>query len=346
MGEAGHEPVERFVLAIARVRGVAARRTVEVVARKIAEQLANELEALAIVGNREVRDAARLVVRLRAAELLLRHFLVRDGAQDVGAGDEHVARPLDHDVEVGDRGRVDGAARARPHDRGNLRNHARGERVSQEDVGVAAEREHAFLDARAARVVEADDGRAHLHRQVHDLDDLGGVGLRERAAEDGEVLGEGVDRASLDAAGAGDDAVAGHDLLVHPEVEAAVGDELVDLVEGAGIEEQIDPLARRELAGVVLPLQPIVAAAALGAALEVREMVHEQVRRSGRYTFTLCAFSQSFRNFSSPMSVSGCLNICSMTAAGQVQMSAPMRAASTMWIGPRTEATSTSVLNS
>ena len=34
---------------------------------------------------------------------------------------------------------------------------ARGQRVAQEDVGVAAERHHALLDARAARVVEADD---------------------------------------------------------------------------------------------------------------------------------------------------------------------------------------------
>ena len=112
-----------------------------------------------------------------------------------------------------------------------------------------------------------------------------------------------------------------------------------------GIEQEIDPLARRELAGVVLPLQPIVAAAAFGAALEVCEML-EWVHEGRCYAFTLCAFSQSFRNFSSPMSVRGCLNIASMTAAGQVQMSAPRRAASTMWIGPRVDATSTSVLKS
>ena len=33
--------------------------------------------------------------------------------------------------------------------------------VAQEDVGVARERAHALLNARAAGVVEADDGRAH-----------------------------------------------------------------------------------------------------------------------------------------------------------------------------------------
>ena len=113
------------------------------------------------------------------------------------------------------------------------------------------------------------DRRAHLHRQVHDLDDLGGVGLRERAAEDGEVLREGVGEAAVDAAVAGDDAVAGHDLLGHAEVAAAVGDELVDLLEGAGVEQQLDALARGQLAGVALPAQPLLAAAQLGPALKV-----------------------------------------------------------------------------
>ncbi len=48
-------------------------------------------------------------------------------------------------------------------------------------------------------------------------------------------------------------------------------DELVDFLEASGVEQQIDPLARGQLAGVVLPLQPIVAAAVLSAALEILE---------------------------------------------------------------------------
>ena len=182
-------------------------------------------------GDGEVRDAAHRVVRHRAAELFLRDLLVRHGLDHVRAGHEHVARAFDHDVEVGDRRRVHGAAGAGAHDGGNLRNHARGERVAQKDVGVAAEREHAFLDARAAGVVEADDRHAHLHREIHDLHDLRGVRLRERPAEDGEVLRERVDRPAVDAALAGDDAVARDDLLVHAEVAAPVGDELVDFLE-------------------------------------------------------------------------------------------------------------------
>ena len=41
----------------------------------------------------------------------------------------------------------------------------------------------------------------------------------------------------------------------------------------AGIEQQIDALARRQLAGVVLAAEALLAAAQLGAALELREML-------------------------------------------------------------------------
>ena len=135
-----------------------------------------------------------------------------------------------------------------------------GERVAQEDVGVAGERLDALLDARAARVVEADDGRADLHREVHHLADLLRVGARERAAEDGEVLREHEDLAAVDDAVAGDDAVAEDLLLLHAEVGAAVGDELVELDEAAGVEQGGDALARGQLAGLVLLVDARLAA--------------------------------------------------------------------------------------
>ena len=103
-----------------------------------------------------------------------------------------------------------------------------------------------------------------------------------------------------------------------------MGDEFVEFFEGTGIEEQIDAFTRRQLAGVVLALETLVAAAELGAAFEIGEDV---VRCQA---FTACDFSQSFRNFSRPMLVSGWLYSMSMTAGGQVQISAPIFAASTM----------------
>ena len=165
-----------------------------------------------------------------------------------GPGDEHVAGAVHHEDEIGDGGRIDRAARARAHDGGDLRHHAAGQRVAQEDIGVAGQRHHALLDARAAGIVQADHGRAGLQRQVHDLADLLRVGFGERAAEDGEILREDVDQAAVDAAVAGDEAVAGNALLVHAEIAAAVRDQLVQFLEGAFVEQQFDALARGELA--------------------------------------------------------------------------------------------------
>ncbi len=200
---------------------------------------------------------------------------MRDGLDDVGAGDEHVARLLHHQDEVGDGGRIDGAAGARSHDRGDLRDHARGQRVAKKDVGVAAEGDDAFLNARAAGVVQADDRRAVLHRQIHDLHDLRGVRFRERSAEDGEVLREGIDQPPLHSAVAGDDAVAGDALLVHPEIAGAMDDELIELLERSRIEQQRDALARGELALGVLTIDarlPATELTLLFAAFELLQL--------------------------------------------------------------------------
>src|ERR1043165_9207562 len=131
--------------------------------------------------------------------------------------------------------------------------------------------------ARAGGVVEADHRRAVLHRQVHDLHDLRGVGLAERPAEDGEVLREGVDEAPLHGAVAGDDAVAGNALPVHAEVVAAVDDELVELLKRAAVEEQLDALARRQLPLGVLPGDARLAAADLALALAALELLEVSV---------------------------------------------------------------------
>ena len=72
---------------------------------------------------------------------------------------------------------------------------------------------------------------------------------------------------------AGDDAVAGDDLLRHAEVEASMGDEFVDFLEAAWIEQQLDAFARGELAGVVLPAPTILAAAQFGTALQIGQCV-------------------------------------------------------------------------
>ena len=87
------------------------------------------------------------------------------------------------------------------------------------------------------------------------------MGLRQRAAEDGEVLGEDVDRPAVDGAPAGHHAVAGDLLVGHAEVGGAVLDIHAVFLERAVVEEHLDPLARGELAERMLGLDPRRAAA-------------------------------------------------------------------------------------
>jgi hypothetical protein len=72
---------------------------------------------------------------------------------------------------------------------------------------------------------------------------------------------------------AGDDAVAGNQLPGHAEVEAPVRDELVDLLEGARIEQEVDALARRQLPGFALAAKPLFTAAEFRAPIEIGENV-------------------------------------------------------------------------
>jgi hypothetical protein len=193
-------------------------------------------------------------VGARPAELLETDVLPGDRLDDVRAGDEHLRGLVDHDREVGDRRGVDRAPRAGTHDQRDLRDDAGGEHVAPEDLPVQAEGDDALLDARSTGVVDPDDRAADLHRQVHHLDDLRAEHLAERAAEDGEVLGEQAHRPPVDGRVAGDDSVAVGAVGGHVEVRGPVPGELVELHERPRIDEQVDALPGGALASGVLAL--------------------------------------------------------------------------------------------
>ena len=267
------QPVERLVAAIEWIVVGDEGGILQIVARNEAEQLTDHRQTGLFVGRGEMRHAALGVVSVSAAEVLHGDFLVSHGLDDLGAGDEHETRLLDHQDEVGHHRGVHRAAGAGPHDRRNLRHDARRENVANEDVSVAGEADHAFLDPCPCAIVEADHRRAGLHGEVHDLDHLLGEGARQAAAEHREVLREDVDEAAVDLAVAGDHAVAENLPLLHTEVGAAMGLELVDLDERAGVEQGMDTLASRQLAGLVLLLDPLLAAAELGLVAAARELL-------------------------------------------------------------------------
>src|SRR5207249_9287740 len=87
-----------------------------------------------------------------------------------------------------------------------------------------------------------------------------------------EVLREHVDEPAVDLAVPGDHAVSEDLPLLHAEVGAAMRLELVDLDERAGIEQHVDPLARRELARFVLLADPLLAATPVGFAAAASQL--------------------------------------------------------------------------
>ncbi len=203
-------------------------------------------------------DARLRVVAHRPAQLLELDFLAGHRFDHFRAGDEHVRGLFDHEDEVGHRRRVDGAASAGAHDQADLRDHAGAFDVAGEDVAVGAERDDALLDPGPSRVVDPDHRRPDLGGEVHHLAHLLRHHLAEAAAEDGEVLGEDKDGAAVDRAVAGDDGVAPGPFLLHLEVVGAVADEGVELLEGAGVEQLLNPLAGGHLALRVLLLDRLL----------------------------------------------------------------------------------------
>ena len=120
------------------------------------------------------------------------------------------------------------------------------------------------MDARTARVVQADHGGADLHRLVHDLANLLGMGFGQRTAEHGEILAEHEHQTAVDHAVAGHDAVAGDLGVLHAEVGTAVLDKHVPFFEGAVVQQQLDALTRGELALLVLGINALLAASQTG----------------------------------------------------------------------------------
>ena len=246
-----------------------------VVGRQEIDEPAHLQQALDVVVIGAVGDRRFRRVHLRAAELLRRHVLVGHRLHHIGAGDEHVARVAHHEDEVGHRRRIDVAARARPHDDGNLRDHAGGQHIALEHLAVAAERGDAFLDARAAGIEQADDRRARLHRHVLDLDDLLRVRLDSEPPNTVKSLAKTYTMRPLTVPQPVTTPSPGIFGLVHAEIGGAMLDEHVELLEGALVHQQLDALARGQLAALVLRLDARLAAAEPGAGARRFELFHD-----------------------------------------------------------------------
>ena len=136
---------------------------------------------------------------------------------------------------------------------GDQRHDARHHHLLAEQVARAREhRAGRLLDPGAGRVEQPDQRHPLLQRQLAQARHLDLAGHPHRAGHHGEVVGGDRDGAPVDVAPAGDHPVGRRLLAVHRalrEVRAGVD---AHLDEGARVDEQVDPLARGQLAGGVL----------------------------------------------------------------------------------------------
>ena len=284
------EIVEGLVHARHRIFRGDLRRFLVVVLRQIAQEQLGHRQAFELGFGRQVRHAAARGVHVGATEFLGGDFLARHRLDDVRTGEEHVAR-AGHDDEVGQGRGVNRTAGAGAEDDGNLGDDTRGGDVAHEHFAVGGEAAHTFLDAGAARIVQADDRDAGLERHVLNAADLLRLHFGERTAQNGEVLCEDGHATAVDLAEAGDDAVAGVAMLVEAEGVEIVRRQGAELLKRAFVEEQGQPLTRGQFSSFVLLVYPFLAAAEHGTAAHFTQHLQMLLGLSAHhYSFRFAGF--------------------------------------------------------
>src|SRR5690606_37762802 len=130
----------------------------------------------------EMGYAAFGAVRAGAAQFFGSYVFVGYGFYYVWPGYEHVRGIFHHHNQIGDGRRINRSARAWTHNGRDLRYYARSLHVAVENIGVTAQRHYAFLNTGAPGIVPTNYGRAVFHGQIHNFNDLFGVGFGKRSA--------------------------------------------------------------------------------------------------------------------------------------------------------------------
>ncbi len=182
-------------------------------------------------------NSAQLVVGHRSTQLLESYIFACYSFDHIRSCDEHMAGLLDHEDEVGKGRGIDSPTSTRTHDGAYLGHYTGSQRVAQEDICVATQANHPFLDSRTTGVVDADNRRTVACGHVHDLAYLLRVDLAQTAAENGEILAEDVNQAPVDGAPTGDDAVTQDAPFTHIKIGLPVHNKCIDLAKRSLVEK-------------------------------------------------------------------------------------------------------------
>jgi len=213
------------------------------------------------------------MMNVAAAQRFEVNFFVGDGFHHIGSGDEHERLLFEHENKISDGRGIHRAPCTGSKDEGDLGNDARSACILQEDFAVGRQRINAFLNTRAAGIIHTNQGGAVFNCQFHQFGYFQTMGFAQRTAENGEILGVEVYQTPVDLAPASYDAVGERMILGHIESSAAVGNENIHFVEGAGVQQGVDALARTQLSFFVLIFQTADTACQQGLLTKIVEIL-------------------------------------------------------------------------
>ena len=159
--------------------------------------------------------------------------LIGDRFDHFRSGDVHISHVLGHDDEILESGRVNATARAGSHNDADLGYDTRSLDVTVENFTISIKAVNAFLDARAAAIVDADHGYAGIHGQIHHTGNFFSGNFTERTAHHGEILRVNADFSTVDGSETSNHTVTGDLTLVQTEIGVAVFHQAVDFLEGS-----------------------------------------------------------------------------------------------------------------
>jgi hypothetical protein len=242
--------------------------------RQSSDQIAQLGDTGFVVVRRVVRDSTYLGVRHGAAERLGVDALAGRALHEIRPAESHERRSLHHHDDVRKCREIRASRDARTHHRGQLRN----SQITTHDRVVVEEPARAVLPGKhaalirqvhAGRVHQVDDRDVTAHRDLLGAQHLLDRFRPPRAGFHRRIVRDDDHAAAFDGRNARDDAGGGCLTVV-----LVIGDEQSDLEKArAGITEQRDALARRQLSLFVLPRNLVAAAALLQLCLELSDFV-------------------------------------------------------------------------
>ena len=205
---------------------------------------------------KKMRHTAFARVYIRAAERFIGNVDVAGCFYHFCAGYKKQADGFYGEHKVRDARRIYRPARAGTGDDGNLRNIAGSAHIIVENVAVSGQRVDAFLDARAAGIVDADQRAAGVYRSFDDVGDFLSVQKAERSALQRKILGIYGHLSAVDGPESGDDAVVGDVFSLHSEFRTVMPDAGINFRKRTGVEQRLNPFDGMQLAPFVLFFQP------------------------------------------------------------------------------------------